>query len=331
MKLIIPMAGIGKRLRPFTLTTPKPLFRIAGKTIINRLIEKIIATTSEKITDVGFVIGDFDNSVKKYLNDIGKLFNFNVHIFYQKDALGTAHAIFMAKELLNENVIVAFADTLFKANFQLDTNSDVIIWTKKVSNPQNYGVIIKEDSLITGFYEKPKTFVSDEAIIGIYYFKSAEILKDKLKFLIDNDITGNNEFQLTDALQMMLDDGLKFYSQTVNKWLDCGNKNIILNTLAEVLKSETKNFTSFIKPENTIIIPPVFIGKNVKLKRCIIGPNVAIEDNADLTNVNAKNSIFLQNSKIFNMNLSDTIIGNNSSVIGKQKIYSIGDFNKIEI
>jgi len=331
MNIIIPMAGVGKRLRPFTLTTHKPLIKIAGKSIVSWLIEKLTKVTKSKITDVAFIIGDFPEDVVIMLKEVGKLYDFIVHIFYQKEALGTAHAISIAKSLLVGEVIVAFADTLFDADFEISYNSDVVIWTKVVENPQLYGVVIKDsDKNVIAFKEKPKEFISNEAIIGIYYFKNSELLASKINYLLSNNIVVNGEFQLTDVLQMLLDDGLKFTSQNVNEWLDCGNKDLLINTMAYVCQNFETNSNSP-KSENSILIQPVYIGKNVNLKNSIIGPNVSIEDNTTISNSFISNSIILENCNILNANFKNTMIGNYVEFNNISQNLDLGDYTKIKI
>ena len=332
MKIIVPMAGVGKRLRPFTLTTPKPLLKIASKSIVRRLVEKIISVSSEKVTEVGFIIGDFPESVVSDLNDIGKQLDFKVNIFVQDEALGTAHALSFARKMMFGNVIVAYADTLFDASFKIGGESDVLIWTKKVDNPEDYGVVIKDDSsLITAFYEKPKEFVSDEAIIGIYYFKDAKLLLNKVDYLMANKLLSNNEYQLTDALQLMLDGGLVFRSQTVDIWLDCGNKDILIKTAGYVIKhfGVQSNINAVIN--NSVIVEPVYLGSNVVLNNCVLGPNVSVEDNSSLSNVVAKNSIISSNSELSNIVFENSMFGNYSNFTQSVKILDIGDYDKINI
>ena len=201
MKIIIPMAGRGTRLRPHTLTTPKPLIPIAGKAIVHRLVEDLAKASADPIEEIGFIIGDFGSEVEKELHQIAEEIGAKGKIYHQETALGTAHAILCAKESLDGNVIVAFADTLFKADFTLDTNQDSIIWVQQVTDPSAFGVVkLNDDNRITDFVEKPKDFVSDLAIIGIYYFKDGENLKNELQYLVDNKVLSGGEYQLTDAL-----------------------------------------------------------------------------------------------------------------------------------
>ncbi len=204
MNIIIPMAGRGTRLRPHTLTTPKPLIPIAGKAIVHRLVEDIAKVCGEPIDEIGFVIGDFSDEVKENLHEIAASVGAKAKIYHQEQALGTAHAILTAKESLKGKTLVAFADTLFNANFKLDTEQDGIIWVHKVENPSAFGVVkLGNDNSIVDFIEKPAKFVSDLAIIGIYYFKDGENLRNELQYLVDKNVIKGGEYQLTDAINLL--------------------------------------------------------------------------------------------------------------------------------
>jgi glucose-1-phosphate thymidylyltransferase len=272
------MAGMGKRMRPHTLTIPKPLIRIAGKPIVQRLTEGLINVAGESVEEIAFIIGDFGKEVEAELLAIADNLGAKGKIYYQTEALGTAHAINCAADALRGNVIVAFADTLFDADFQLDVNKDGIIWTHKVEDPSAFGVVKKNaDGIITDFVEKPKNFVSDEAIIGIYYFRDGENLQKELQYLMDNNIVKGGEYQLTDALENMKLKGLKFYSGQVKEWLDCGNKDATVYTNQRVLEINgiEKLIADSVKTNNSVIIEPCFIGENVVIENSIIGPQVS--------------------------------------------------------
>src|SRR6187402_1654113 len=203
MNIIIPMAGMGKRMRPHTLTTAKPLIPIAGKPIVQRLVEDIVATCKEPIDEIAFIIGPgFGKDVEAHLCEVAEAMGAKGKICYQEQALGTAHAILCAADSLKGNVFIAFADTLFKATFSIDTSKDAIVWTQKVEDPSAFGVVkINTEGIITEFVEKPKYFVSDLDIIGVYYFNDGENLRHELQYLIDNDVKNGGEYQLTDAME----------------------------------------------------------------------------------------------------------------------------------
>jgi glucose-1-phosphate thymidylyltransferase len=225
MKIIVPMAGRGSRLRPHTLTVPKPLIPVAGKPIVQRLVEGITKVCGEKVDEIAFIIGDFGTEVENELKNLAQSLGAKGSIYYQEQALGTAHAILCAKESLDGKVVVAFADTLFRANFTLDGDADGIIWVNQIEDPRAFGVVkLDANNVITDFVEKPEHFVSDLAIIGIYYFKDGKNLANELQYLIDNDIKDKGEYQLTNALENMKNKGVKFKPGQVDEWLDCGNK-----------------------------------------------------------------------------------------------------------
>ena len=328
------MAGRGSRLRPHTLTIPKPLIPIAGKPIVQRLVEDISNVCNKKVDEIAFIIGDFGKEVETNLISIAESLGARGSIYFQEEALGTAHAILCAKESLKGNIVVAFADTLFKADFKLDNSSDGIIWVKQIENPSAFGVVkLNSTGEITDFVEKPDTYVSNLAIIGIYYFKSGEQLCDELEYLIDNDIKEKGEYQLTNALENMKNKGVVFRPGEVKEWLDCGNKNVTVATNKKVLELNNEfleNNTSA-SLTNSIVIPPCYIGNNVELTSSVIGPFVSIGDNTKITNCVINNSLIQENSTIKSAVLSNSMIGNNTSYIGKEIDLSIGDFTEIKV
>ena len=303
MKIIVPMAGMGKRMRPHSLTVPKPLIPVAGKPIVQHLLENIFSVCDEPIDEVAFVIGRFGEAVEKQLLAIAKELGSVGSIHYQDEALGTAHAILCAKDRLTDKTIVAFADTIFKADFNLDAEKDGIIWVHKVEDPRPFGVVkTNEEGVITEFVEKPQEFVSDMAIIGIYYFKDGPYLRRELEYLIDNDLKDKGEFQLTNALENMKSKGTLFFPGKVDEWLDCGNKNATVFTNQRVLEimPGVANDGEYAKDDSVVICPPCYIGKDVVLKNAVIGPHVSIGNNSHLENVVVSNTIVQNNSIIKN-------------------------------
>ncbi|MEE0947513.1 MAG: sugar phosphate nucleotidyltransferase [Bacteroidales bacterium] len=335
MNIVIPMAGMGKRLRPHTLTTPKPLIEVAGKSIVRRLCEDINQVVGEKIDEIGFIIGDFGKEVEERLLQIAEQLGAKGKIYYQNEPLGTAHAVWCARESLKGKVTVAFADTLFDAGFAMNTEEDGIIWTHKVEDPSAFGVVRKnDDETINGFVEKPKEFVSNEAIIGIYYFKSGENLLSELQYLIDNNITKSGEYQLTDALQNMLDKGLKFKTNDVKEWLDCGNPAATINTNQRVLelKSGKEQLVSRdVKSNNSVIIPPVYIGKGVSINNSVIGPYVSIAEGCEINDCRIENTMIGKQCILSKSVIAESMIGNNVNIKSNIQRLSIGDYSVVEL
>ena len=327
------MAGMGKRMRPHTLTVPKPLIPIAGKPIVQRLVEDIAKVCNESIDNIGFVIGrNFGKEVEGDLKEIASQVGGTGHIFYQDEALGTAHAIMCAEEILIGNTVVAFADTLFKADFKLDATKDGIIWVQQVEDPSAFGVVkLNDNNEITEFVEKPDTFVSDLAIIGIYYFKDGDYLKSELKYLLDNNITDKGEFQLTDALESMKVKGTKFVPGKVTEWLDCGNKNATVNTNQRYLEfiKDQKLVADSATIENSVVIPPCYIGEGAIVKNTVIGPHVSLGDHSVIEDSIVKNAIIQTNSKIDNANIANSMVGNFVTLEGRPQDVSIGDYNTV--
>ncbi len=328
------MAGRGTRLRPHTLTTPKPLIPIAGKPIVHRLVEDIAKVCDQEIENIGFIIGrDFGSEVEENLKQIAKSVGGKGHIFYQDQKLGTAHAILCAGEVLEGNTIIAFADTLFKADFKLNPDKDGIIWVQQVEDPSAFGVVkYDEDNHITDFVEKPKEFVSDLAIIGIYYFKDGEYLKKELQYLIDNNILDKGEYQITDALENMKKQGAKFVPGQVEEWLDCGNKDVTVSTNQRYLDfiKDRELVAKSSKNINSVIIPPVFIGDNVVVENSVVGPHVSIGNNSKISNSVIQTSIIQESTTINNANFKNSMLGNFVTLEGKQEDLSIGDYNVLK-
>ena len=333
MKIIVPMAGMGKRMRPHTLTIPKPLIPIAGKPIVQRLVEEIALVNDEKITEIAFITGEFGKDVEIELLKIAENLGAVGKIYYQKEALGTAHAIYCAEPSLNGKVIVAFADTLFKADFKITDETEASIWVQKVEDPSAFGVVkVNENNIITDFIEKPQEFVSDLAIIGIYYFKNGKQLKEELKYLIDNNVVVNGEYQLTDALENMKNKGVSFIPEKIKEWMDCGNKNATVHTNQRILEYHKNE--ELIAPsaqiENSIIIPPCYIGANSYIKDAIIGPHVSVGADSNINKAIISNSIIQKNASVSSITLTNSMIGNYAQVKDVTVEISVGDYTLID-
>lgn len=327
------MAGRGSRLRPHTLTVPKPLVPVGGKPIVHRLVEDISNTLTEKIDEIAFVIGDFGKDVERELIEVAGELGAEGKIYYQHEALGTAHAVLCAAESLDGPVVVAFADTLFRADFKLDENADGILWVKQIDDPSAFGVVkLNDKGVITDFVEKPKEFVSDLAMIGIYYFKNGAELRKELQYLIDNDVIKGGEYQLPDALKNMTEKGSKFKPGKVSEWLDCGNKKVTVHTNQRVLEfdKDKKLVADDLKQINSVIISPCYIGKNVVLENAVVGPHVSLGEGSSVTNSVIRNSIVQKNVVIENVVLADSMIGSHARVEKNANDISIGDYTEID-
>ena len=333
MRIIVPMAGMGKRMRPHTLTVPKPLVPIAGKPIVQRLVEDIAKVCHEPIEEVAFIIGDFGKEVEERLLQIAASVGAKGSIHYQNEPLGTAHAIMCAKDALEGKVVVAFADTLFKADFKLDTSADGTIWVQQVNDPSAFGVVkLNPRNEISDFVEKPTEFVSDLAIIGIYYFKDGAYLRSELQYLLDNDIRENGEYQLTNALENMKNKGTVFIPGKISEWLDCGNKNATVYTnqrYLEFIKDEKDLVSPTATITNSIIIPPVYIGDGAVVVNSVVGPHISLGKKSCVYDSVITNSIIQENSEVRNANFTNSMVGSHVMYQSKQADLSIGDYNTI--
>ena len=336
MKIIVPMAGRGSRLRPHTLTIPKPLIPIAGKPIVHRLVEDIAAVLNQPIEEVAFVIHEsFGKKVEEELIVIAQKLGAKGTIYYQNEALGTGHAIMCAKDSLSGPAVIAYADTLIRADFDLDQNADSVIWVKQVDKPEAFGVVnLNPNGEIIELVEKPTAFVSDLAVIGIYYFKDVAVLKNELQLVLDNNIIHGGEYQINDGIKQMMAKGMVFVPGKVDEWMDCGNKDVTIDTNNRMLNFLHNDgihlLSADVKQENSTIIPPCYIGEDVVLVNATIGPNVSLGKGCHVIDSAIKNSLVQTHSHIKNANLDNAMIGNHASFDGNFTSISIGDYSVLE-
>ena len=336
MKIIVPMAGRGSRLRPHTLTIPKPLIPIAGKPIVHRLVEDIAGVLNQDIEEIAFIIHEsFGAQVEKELIAIAEKLGSKGTIYYQNEALGTGHAIMCAKDSLSGPAVIAYADTLIRADFDLNQSADSVIWVKQVDQPEAFGVInLNENNEIVELVEKPKEFISDLAVIGIYYFKDVAVLRDELQYVLDNNIIHGGEYQINDGIKQMMAKGMKFVPGEVAEWMDCGNKNVTVDTNSRMLgflKSDGENLISdSLSATNSTIIEPCFIDEDVVLINSIVGPNVSLGKGCHLIDSKIKNSLVQTHAHIKNANLDNAMIGNHVVFNGNFTSISIGDYSVLE-
>ena len=329
------MAGRGSRLRPHTLTVPKPLIPVAGQPIVHRLVKDIAEIVNEPIEEVAFILGDAAffgddvvESLKKLANELGA----KASIYRQNEPLGTGHAIMCAKESLSGPAVVAYADTLIQAEFQLDPTADAVIWVKEVESPEAFGVVkLNEKEEIVELVEKPTEFVSNKAVIGIYYFKEVGDLKIELQHVLDNNIINGGEYQINDGIKGMMSKGKVFKTGSVDQWMDCGNKKVTVETNQQVLKNEQKKgvntIHSSVSLKNSKIIEPCFIGENVRLVNSVVGPFASIGDNCEIVYSVVNNSIIQHEVTIKNMVMRDSMIGSKSKINGLAQDLSLGDYS----
>lgn len=345
MKVIIPMAGKGSRNYPHTLNKPKIFLSISGKSILIRLLEKIYKLKKKfLISDIIFIINPnklIENHIKKITYDLTKIFPI---FYYQKDSLGTADALLKAKNSLFGSIFIIFSDTLFINKIPIENEIEInkkkknnIIWTKKTLNPQSFGIVkCDHKNKIINFIEKPKKFISDLAIIGLYYFIDGSVLKKELQIVSienkkKNRLTEKKEFQLTSILKNMIKKGKNFVNVEVKEWMDFGDKKQTLISNSKILSLEYKKNTNLIHEnsiiKNSLIINPSYIGKNSVIESSIVGPYVSIGEYTNISYSNIKKSIIQDHTKIKNFNLRNSIIGNYVHCYGLSKEINLGDYS----
>lgn len=317
------MAGKGTRLRPHTITTPKPLIELAGKTMLEHALDRVSNTHYKEVILI------VDEPKEELCDELQKKYKVPFKYEVQTQKKGAGQAIYLAKpHLKQDSCLILFADTLLEANIEdlSKGNPDGIIWTKEVEDPRKYGVVFERDNKITKLVEKPEEPESNKAIVGMYYFKNSDEIFDKIEYLLDNNITSKNEFQITDAIQLMVDEGKHMTTRTVTVWKDCGNLESLLEANQYLLKKGQTKST----PKTSVIIQPVHISEQVHIQNCIIGPNVSIGKDTEITGSIIQNTIIGRETKITRSPIKDSIIGDNVSIIQKEKEYNMGDYTQIK-
>ncbi|MEM1271535.1 MAG: sugar phosphate nucleotidyltransferase [Bacteroidota bacterium] len=330
MKLVIPMAGRGTRLRPHTHVTPKPLLPVLGISMVERIVETFIRVLPKKLEAGVFVLGpDFPEEVYEQLREICSRHGMAAEFAVQERALGTAHAVYAAHEYLDGEAIVVFADTLFDMEPGVDLEgADVVAWTKWVEDPRRFGVVLKDGDRITDFVEKPKEIISHDALIGIYFVREAAQLRDAIAYLIENEITGHGEYQLTDAFDHMLKDDKVFKTTSVTEWLDAGTIPALKDTSYIILNKETDRLKQG-ESEDSVLIEPVYIGEGARVVRSVVGPNVVIEAGATVSDAILKNTIVFGEATVANAVLDDAVIGHHATVDGRAQTLNVGDHSVV--
>lgn len=328
MKVIIPVAGIGAKLRPHTHTQPKTLVPIAGKPILAHIVDSLI---EGGLRDFVFVLGYLGDKIEAYISS--RYRDINISFVTQEPREGSAHAIWVCKELIKneKQVLIVLGDTIASFNLQAVLQSSYsILGVKKVANPLLFGIAdMSNDGFIKKLVEKPKIPKSNLALVGIYKLNKVGLLLECIDYLMRNGIKTNNEYHLTDALMCMIEKGERMKTIQVDNWFDCGRKETLLEANAILLNSmEFKNNTNGSLPR-TIVIPPVSVGQNCKIEGSILGPNVAIGDNTIVKGSIISNTIIGSFSELRDVVLKDSIIGNDSSLQGMIQSLNIGDNTEI--
>ncbi len=324
MKVVIPLAGFGTRLRPHTFTKPKPLVNVAGKPVLGHILDKLQGLDIDEIV---FVVGYLGEQIKQYVE---ANYSFPARYVEQKELLGQAHAIHLAREYLSGPLIIIFVDTIFEADLsELESEeADGVIYVKEVEDPRRFGVVIVENGEITRLVEKPDTIENNLAVIGVYYVKDAAKLVQAIDELIARDIKTKGEYFLADALQVMIDNGARFRAAPVDVWEDCGKPETVLHTNRYLLERSGGQVNRDL--ENSIVIPPVYIADSARVVESIVGPYVTIDADSVVQRSILQDSIINKGANIEDSMLRQSLIGDHAVVRGSFERLNVGDSSQID-
>ena len=329
MKAIIPVAGAGTKLRPHTYTQPKALIPLAGKTILSINVDQL---HEAGINEFVFIVGYLGEKIQDYIKE--KYPDLKAHFIFQNERKGTAHAVELTRKIVGDDeLFIALGDTICEYDINAVLASPwSMLGVKKVDDPRNFGVAeIDEKGFMTRVVEKPAIPKSNMALVGLYKIKDSAILFRCLEKIFTNNIKTNNEFNLTDALECMIESGEKFKSFKVENWFDCGKKETLLQSNAILLQKFGGSISESNKFENTIFIPPVSIGEGCDIKNSIIGPHVAMGENTIVNYSIVTASIIGSFSKLYDVVLDDSLIGSDTEIRGEKRSLNIGDNTEIDL
>lgn len=322
MNVIIPTAGMGTRLRPHTHTRPKPLVPVAGKPVLGHVLDRLQVLSIDTIV---FITGYLGDQIEDYVSTHYEL---NAQYIEQKELLGQAHAIALAKGQLHGPTLILFVDTIFEADLEAlnRTEHDGVIYVSHVDDPSRFGVVVEEGGNITRLVEKPSTPISHQAVIGLYYVREVDQLFEAIDTLIERNIQTKGEFYLADALQLMIDSGCAFKAEQASVWEDCGTVDAILRTNRFFLERGAAN-----QPDlpGVVVVPPVFVAPTARIERSVIGPHVSVGDGVAISDSVIRDSIISERATITTTILGGSLIGEGAQVEGHHRSLNIGDSSVI--
>lgn len=326
MKAILPVAGIGSRLRPHTHTTPKALVHVAGKPILGHILDALIPVG---VDEVVLVVGHLGSKIVDYVR---KAYDVRVHVVEQTEPKGLGHAIYVAQTAVNppEPILIVLGDTVFQADLKPALEKGIsTIGVAQVDDPRNFGVVQLEGERIVRLVEKPQQPPSNLAIVGVYYLRDSSLLYEALEHVVTSGIRSRGEIQLTDALQVMVDRGELMTTFPVDEWLDCGSPESLLETNRRLLEQQSGAPPQV--RDGVIVIPPVYIAPSAKVTHSIIGPHVSIADDAIVHRSVVRNSIVNQGALVEEILLADSIIGERAAVGGNYARLNVGDSSELRM
>ncbi len=327
MKLVIPLAGYGTRMRPHTYVRPKPLINVAGKPVLAHILDRF---QQFDIEEAIFIVGHLGEQVAEYVDTH---YQFPVVRYVeQRELKGQSHALWLAREYLTGPLFIVFVDTIMEADMSIvnRTDADGVAFVKEVEDPRRFGIAMTdEQGRVVRFVEKPDTMEHRLAVIGTYWIRSGEALVSAIQELLEKDIQTKGEYYLVDALQIMIDRGATFITQPVDVWEDCGTIDATLKTNRYLLEHGSANDAG--RPfEQGLVIPPSYIGENVTIERAVVGPYATLLDGAVVRDAIVRDAIVGHEATIENALVEQSIIGDRARVRGTFRHYNVADNSWIE-
>ncbi len=329
MKIVIPMAGFGTRMRPHTWSKPKPLVSVAGKPIVGHVLDMF--STLPDIDEVVFIVGYLGEQIEEYVSEVYP--ELSARYVIQEEMLGQSHAIWLAREGLEGPMCMVFVDTLIEIDLLLlpSEKAGAVTWVKEVEDPRRFGVTeVGEDGWVRRLVEKPDDMSNNLALAGFYYFEKAEDLISAIEKQMEQGDQLGGEFYLADAINIMLEDGLKMRVETVQVWKDCGKPDALLETNRYLLDNGRDNTSEAQLREGTLIIPPVFIHPGAEISQSVIGPHVSVGSGCVIHRSVIQDSIIENETTIENALLSESLVGRDARITGRIKMLNIGDTSRVE-
>lgn len=321
MKVIVPVAGVGTRLRPHTHTAPKPLLHVAGKPILGHILDLLPGLRPEQVV---FVIGHMGEQIIDYVKEN---YDYETLFIEQTELLGLGYAVYLALEQTGDSeVLVILGDTIIDANLEqfVDAGRNVL-GLKAVDDPRRFGIAEIDGNRITRLAEKPSAPTSNMAIVGVYYFRDVKPLRDELHALIEGDIATRGEYQITDALQALIARGIALTPFEIDGWFDCGQKDTLLST-NRVLLSRAPSAAGI---DGSVLIPPVYVAPDATVEQSVVGPYVSIGSGAVVKGAIVRNSIISAGAHVSDILLEGSLIGTGTDIRGHFKRFNVGDDSEV--
>ncbi len=321
MKVIIPLAGLGTRLRPHTYTKPKPLINVAGKPMLAHILDKFRGLDVEEYI---FIVGHLGDQIEKY---VSQQYGFKARYVTQYEMLGQAHALWLCRDYVDGPVFMVFGDTYFEANLEEIKAGppDSIAYVREVQDPRRFGVaIVGSDGSVEKFVEKPASLDNRLAVIGMYYFTDGPALMQACQELMDKRIQTKGEYFLTDAINLMIDNGSKFVTRIAKEWRDTGKPETVLETNRYLLENGNDN-SAQLEYSTSVVIPPVNIHPSATLEASVIGPYVTIGPDCKIMRSIVRDSIIDAGALIEETTMDQSLVGREAIVKGRYRRFNVGD------